>query len=71
MNKYKTRKNNSLLICWLAMAGRRLLVSHGRTALGGTAELWLGTSNEETVRMTGRNQHQGRRMGAVLLTGER
>jgi hypothetical protein len=32
-------------------------------ALSGTAELWLGTSKEEIVRMTGGRPHQGRRMG--------
>jgi hypothetical protein len=42
---------------------------HGWTAHGGTAELWLGTSKEETVRMTGRRQHQGRRMGQRCSPG--
>jgi hypothetical protein len=35
----------------------------------GSAMLWLGKSNEETVRMTGRSQHQGRRMGQRCSPG--
>jgi hypothetical protein len=35
----------------------------------GSAMLRLGKSNEETVRMTGRSQHQGRRMGQRCSPG--